>query len=97
MALARFWDCAVSTVFIGLDHRFLGEGDPLVFETLIFGGEHDGEMWRCSTWAQAEQQHLEAITLAQRRSWRGRARSLCKLLVARYRRGFRTVRGVSAH
>jgi hypothetical protein len=35
----------VSTVFIGLDHRFSGwpPGPPILFETLIFGGPLDGE------------------------------------------------------
>ncbi len=26
----------ISTVFLGLDHRFGGEGPPLVFETMVF-------------------------------------------------------------
>ena len=30
----------VSTVWLGLDHRF-DEGPPLIFETMIFGGPHD--------------------------------------------------------
>ncbi len=33
-------DQRVSTVWLGLDHRF-GEGPPLIFETMIFGGPHD--------------------------------------------------------
>ena len=33
-------DVRVSTVFLGLDHSF-GDGPPLLFETMIFGGEHD--------------------------------------------------------
>jgi hypothetical protein len=36
-------EIAVSTVFLGLDHRFFGEGPPILFETLIFGGPLDGE------------------------------------------------------
>ena len=28
----------ISTVFLGLDHN-LGDGPPLLFETLVFGGE----------------------------------------------------------
>jgi hypothetical protein len=56
----------VSTVFIGLDHSF-GEGDPLLFETMIFGA--DGEwresyMDRCSTWEQAEAMHKKAVAFA---------------------------------
>jgi len=46
----------VSTVFLGLDHSF-GDGPPLLFETLVFGGPLAGEMERCSTWEQAEAQH----------------------------------------
>ena len=30
----------VSTVWLGLDHRF-GEGKPLIFETMVFGSEGD--------------------------------------------------------
>jgi len=46
----------VSTVFLGLDHQF-GDGPPLLFETLIFGGDRDGDMWRYSTWEEAEAGH----------------------------------------
>jgi hypothetical protein len=47
----------VSTVFLGIDHNFWDEGPPILFETMVFGGEHDGDQWRCSTWEQALQQH----------------------------------------
>ena len=48
----------VSTVFIGLDHNFLGNGLHL-FETMIFPG---GELFsRCATWKQAEKEHQKAI------------------------------------
>lgn len=43
----RFGEVEVSTVFLGLDHAF--EGPPLLFETLVFGGELDGQMERYST------------------------------------------------
>ncbi len=33
-------DINVSTVFLGIDHSFIG-GTPVLFETMIFGGEHD--------------------------------------------------------
>ena len=54
----------VSTVFLGLDHNYSGVGAPILFETLVFGGAHDGEMWRYATWKQAEHGHLEAVRLA---------------------------------
>lgn len=52
-------DCkevTVSTVFLGIDHSF-GQGPPLLFETMVFGGVLDQEMDRCSTWEQAEKMH----------------------------------------
>lgn len=39
----------VSTVFLGLNHRFDGKGPPLVYETLVFGGPRDGYMLRYAT------------------------------------------------
>jgi len=53
----------VSTVFLGLDHAF-GGGPPQLFETMIFGGEHDEYQERCSTWEQAEEMHKVACKLA---------------------------------
>jgi hypothetical protein len=50
----------VSTVFLGLDHNFSG-GTPLLFETMVFGGEYNHYQERCSTWEQAEQQHARAV------------------------------------
>jgi hypothetical protein len=42
----------VSTVFLGLDHRF-GDGPPILWETLVFGGALDGEMARYTSLADA--------------------------------------------
>ncbi len=50
----------VSTVFLGLDHQY-GDGPPLLFETMIFGGPHDQWCERCSTWKEAEAQHEKAL------------------------------------
>lgn len=47
----------VSTVFLGLNHRFDRGGPPLIFETLVFGGPLDQEMDRYSTYAEAEAGH----------------------------------------
>jgi hypothetical protein len=59
-----FGEVRVSTIFLGLDHSF-GDGPPLLFETMIFGGKHDQEQWRCSTWDEAQKQHADAVRLAQ--------------------------------
>jgi len=42
----------VSTVWLGLDHQW-GDGPPLIFETMVFGGSIEGEMERYSTEAEA--------------------------------------------
>ena len=55
----------MSTVFLGLDHSFgFSGGPPLLFETMIFGGEHDEYCDRYSTWAEAEVGHEKARKLA---------------------------------
>lgn len=52
----------VSTVIMGFDQGW-GEGPPILFETMIFGGPHADATWRCSTYAQAEKQHQEALEM----------------------------------
>lgn len=46
----------VSTVFLGLDHSFVG-GPPVLWETLVFGGPLDGEMERYTSKADALRGH----------------------------------------
>ena len=60
-----FDDVLVSTVFLGIDHNFENEGPPLLFETMIFGGEHDQYQTRCSTWDEAVIQHEEACKIVR--------------------------------
>ena len=52
----------VSTVFLGLDHSF-GGNKPLLFETMIFGGEHDDYQERYTTWEEAEAGHKKAVEM----------------------------------
>ena len=56
-------DIRVSTIFLGIDHG-LDEDKPILFETMIFGGEHDEDMWRYKTWEEAEKGHIEACKIA---------------------------------
>jgi hypothetical protein len=61
----------VSTVFLGIDHSF-GRGDPLLFETMIFGEDAEYENLesyceRYSTWAEAEEGHARAVEVAKQR------------------------------
>ena len=55
----------ISTVFLGLDHNMRGVGDPVLFETMIFGGPLDNEQWRYCSYAEAERGHQEAVTAAK--------------------------------
>lgn len=58
--------CSVSTIFLGMDHNWDEDGDPILFETMIFGGPLDQEQWRYCTYAQAERGHAEALEKARR-------------------------------
>lgn len=51
----------VSTVFLALDHAFSQEAGPILFETMIFGGEQDQWQRRYRTWADAEFGHTLAL------------------------------------
>jgi hypothetical protein len=53
----------VSTVFLGLDHNLSGKGSPVLWESMVFGGEHDQQMMdRCSgSREQAEAMHQRMI------------------------------------
>jgi hypothetical protein len=60
-----FW---VSTVFLGLDHRFFGEGPPILFETMVFPVKATGdidfleeECQRYATWDDAEAGHKAIV------------------------------------
>lgn len=63
IARDTFGKVLVSTVFLGIDHNFYDYGEPLLFETMIFGGKHDEYQTRCSTWDEAIIQHEEACKL----------------------------------
>jgi hypothetical protein len=65
VAKATFTDTDVSTVFIGIDHRFLFEpaGAPLLFETMIFGSIADNYCDRYETWEQATKGHIIACKI----------------------------------
>lgn len=58
----------VSTVFLGLDHQW-NSGEPLLFETMVFGGKLDQSQERYSAWEQAEEGHklmVEKVKQAQK-------------------------------
>ncbi len=50
----------ISTVFLVLDHGW-GEGLPVLFETMVFGGPLDRELDRYCTWDEAVAGHASMI------------------------------------
>ena len=52
---ARF-GATVSTVFLGIDHNW-GDGPPLIFETMVFGGPMDQNQVRYSTYEETLRGH----------------------------------------
>lgn len=56
-------DVVVSTVFLGLDYEMFGSSLPIVFETMIFEGEHDGYQERYRTYDEAVKGHKKAVLL----------------------------------
>jgi hypothetical protein len=60
--LTKIGDALISTIFCGLD---LMPERGVMFETHIFGGEHDGRTWRATTWDEAERRHAEAVAMVR--------------------------------
>jgi len=60
----------VSTVFLGLDHRYTPEGPPILFETLVFGLSADGDepQERYTTYEAAEAGHARWVEWARHAS-----------------------------
>lgn len=65
-------DVRVSTVFLGLDHNFTGNGKPVLWESMVFGGELDQEQWRYDSLQAAMDGHgelLRKVLAVQRPRW----------------------------
>jgi hypothetical protein len=50
----------VSTVYLGMNHQW-GDGPPLIFETMVFGGDEGEPCWRYSTEEQARAGHDRVV------------------------------------
>ena len=57
----------ISTVFLGLDHNFCGNGPPLIFETMVFWAEGplDGHTERWSTYQEAVAGHAMIVAMVE--------------------------------
>lgn len=53
----------VSTVFLGIDHNYGFRGLPIVFETMVFGGSHDGYQRRYRSWDEADTGHQQTVQM----------------------------------
>ena len=54
-----FDDVTVSTVFLPFDHSFDDDSEPILFETMVFEGPHDGYIQRYHTYDEAVEGHKE--------------------------------------
>lgn len=57
-------DVLVSTVFLALDHSW-GDGPPQLYETMIFGGQHDEYQERYATKEAALAGHDSALAMVR--------------------------------
>lgn len=58
-----FGNIRISTVFLGLDHSWRDDRGPLLWETMIFGGEHDQYQQRHYSYEEALEGHQNALDL----------------------------------
>lgn len=57
-------DIHISTVFLGLDHRFVSEGKPILWETMIFCEDEklNNYMVRATSHKQALKNHYKVVS-----------------------------------
>lgn len=55
----------VSTVYVGVDHSYGLGGPPILWETMIFGGPHDGYQNRYASADAARAGHELAVLIAE--------------------------------
>lgn len=63
------WGVRVSTVFLGCDHRWNFDGSdapqPILFETMVFGGVFDEYQERYCTWDEAVAGHATRLRMVR--------------------------------
>lgn len=65
VAVTDVGDACVSTVYLGMNHAWAG-GPPLIFETMIFDGDHDGWCWRYGSEERAQEGHAAVVAALER-------------------------------
>jgi len=66
LAYTQLGDTTVSTVFLGMDHRFFGEGPPILWETMIFGGQFNDDCQRYTSKEDALEGHAAMVEKVKR-------------------------------
>ena len=61
LGFSRVNGIRISTIFMGLDNSFGAAPEPLVFETMIMGGDNHGYIKRCATYDEAIVLHREIV------------------------------------
>jgi hypothetical protein len=61
VAFTEMGNIEISTVWLGLDHNFWCSGSPLIFETMVFGGEYNNWQQRYCTEEQAKVGHNQVV------------------------------------
>lgn len=56
----------VYTVFLGLDHNYIFDGEPVLFETMSFGDTEEIQE-RCCIWDEAVEQHKRVVSIVRGR------------------------------
>ena len=69
IACSKINDVSISTIFMGYDHRHKIIGEPILFETMIFGGKYSGYQARYRTLDEAKDGHKEVVNSL--RGWKG--------------------------
>ena len=64
VAVTEVGEARISTVFLGLDHSF-GTGAPVLFETMVFGGELDQHQQRYYTLEEAMIGHERIVAVVR--------------------------------
>jgi hypothetical protein len=68
--LTKVGNYYVSTVFLGTDHNWFEQGEPILFETMIYhcsNGEFEDDQWRYCTWDEAVKGHNQIVRKMKRK------------------------------
>jgi len=80
----------VSTVFLGIDHRW-GDGKPVLFETMIFGGKQDQYQKRYCTYDESLAGHISACNKVKKANHYFNENKILKKQTIKTRKEWKTI------